>query len=279
MKRVASSLLLALCLTCGAPASATETERWAAYYGDTATTETLQPYQVLVLDSDRHPPIASLRQQRRLLLGYLSIGEAESYRSYYPRLQKARLLLTPSKEWEGHELIDVRNPYWTALVIEELIPAILHKGFDGVMLDTADSPIDFEAKQSAGQGLSNAVVALIRTIRMHYPHMPIMLNRGFAVLPHVAQEVDMVLAESIIAGADEKNTEPRRHAEQDTASAVALLKEAQTQAPHLKIYTLDYWPQEDEEGIKAIYTAQREHGFIPYVAATVDLQGPVPEPR
>jgi len=105
-----------------------------------------------------------------------------------------------------------------------------------------------------------------------------MMNRGFDILPDVSGDIDYVLAESI-ASAWRPGGAPALFPAETYAQYVRLLKDARRQSRGLKIYTLDYWPASDPEGIRALYALQRRHGFIPYVAGAFDLQDVTPEPE
>lgn len=254
-------------------------ERWVAYYTDKLPAGTFKSYDLIVFDRESHPPLETLKAQRKILLGYLSLGEAEKYRSNYAAIKEDNLLLkTSHHEWRGNPVIDGRKPEWSAYVLDVLIPDILAQGFDGIMIDTADSIIHVQAQNPTRYaGLQEALAQLIKQIRTRYPNIKIMLNRGFEILPQVEGDIDMVLAESIYA--DWKTGNPSALFPAETYQRyVDLLKASQQRAKKLKVYTIDYWPPEDAEGIKNIYAAQRAQGFIPYVS-TPDLQSVVPEPQ
>jgi uncharacterized protein (TIGR01370 family) len=250
-------------------------ERFAVYYTNVLPAKAFEAYDTLVFDSEHHPELRPLQHRGKTLLGYLSLGEAENYRPYYPKLAHSQLLLARQGEWSGHYFVDVRKSHWVELVIEQLIPEILHQGFDGIFLDTVDSSVALDAQNA---GMTAAVTQLIFAIRMHYPQVKVMLNRGFDILPQVVGSVDMVLAESIYTTYDFKTKKHRKQPAEVYQSVSAMLKQQQAQHPALKIYTLDYWPPEDAAAIKAVYAAQRANGFVPSVA-TVDLQQLVAEPE
>jgi uncharacterized protein (TIGR01370 family) len=253
-------------------------EHWVVYYTDSVPVDKFTPFDVIVFDSDSHPPILSLKAQHKTLIGYLSLGEAESYRTYYKDLESKNLLLKANPNWKDHRVIDVRNPAWASYVTDTLIPPILAQGFDGIMLDTMDSVIQLEdddPKQYAG--MKQAAVILIKTIRARYPNIKIMLNRGFNILPLLAGSVDMVMAETTYS-LWSPDTKPALVPIAERQYYLDLLHAAQQQSPALKIYTIDYWPPDDKKGVENVYRAQRAEGFVPYVA-TPNLQNIYMEPQ
>ena len=79
---------------------------------------------------------------KRLVLAYLSIGEAEDYRWYWKRwwwkFVKKDLLGPENPYWEGNYLVK----YWKGLwkrIVRIYIRKIMRAGFDGVFLDKVDS--------------------------------------------------------------------------------------------------------------------------------------------
>lgn len=256
-----------------------KTERWAVYYGNALPVETFASYDLLVFDRDGHPPLAPLKAQHKTLLGYLSLGEAETYRNTFQMLKDKQWILDTDSAWKGNPMVDGRKPEWSAYVLDSIIPAMLRNGFDGIMIDTTDSVLWLENHDPVRYaGLVQAEVTLIKRIRARYPHLKIMLNRGFDLLPQVAGSIDMFLAESIYTNW-ENTVPPVGLVKPDVyAQYVNLLHETQKHAPLLKIYTLDYWQPKDSTTIASIYAIQRQQGFIPYVTAPA-IQTIVPEPR
>ena len=147
------------------------------------------------------------------------------------------------------------------------------------MLDTIDSPLYWaETKQPEKLKLmQSGAVALIKSIRKAHPNMKIMLNRGFQILPRVADQIDYVLAESIMTNTDLSTGQFALLSRNDFDQAAGQLRNVVVFAPHLQLLTLDYWNQEDAIGLERLYAAQRAEGFVPYVT-TPDLRTYTPEP-
>lgn len=256
-----------------------KTERYCVYYSDKAPVEAFASYDLIVLDSDHHPYLEGFIQQKKEILGYISLGEVESERSYFDEVKEQGILLQENEYWPGSFYVEVRDPRWAKRVIEDLIPQILFQHFDGLFLDTLDNPGDLERKDPEKyKGMVEAAAQLVNLIRQHYPNIKIMMNRGYELLPEVGGTIDMVMGESVYADYDFENKTYQFVPEDLYQTQVKILKDAQSMNPDLKVYTLDYWDPADSKVIKDIYQKQRENGFIPYVA-TVDLHKIVPEPR
>ena len=59
-------------------------------------------YDLVVLDPQLHPPLRVLREEKKTILAYLSLGEVENYRNYF---QAALLRNSPLRPQELTERI------------------------------------------------------------------------------------------------------------------------------------------------------------------------------
>lgn len=86
----------------------------------------------------------------RLVLCYLSIGEAEDYRPYWqPEWDEnpPEWLLEENPNWAGNYRVRYWDEEWQNIIsgnTDSYLEAILHAGFDGVYLDLVDAFWDFE---------------------------------------------------------------------------------------------------------------------------------------
>lgn len=259
-------------------ATTPKTKGWVVYYGVELPPETFANYELIVFDSREHPSLRLLRNRNKNILGYLSLGEIEKTHPSFEFFKKKGLLLEENNQWPGRYMVDIRKPEWVQYLIEERIPEILFKRFDGLMLDTLDSVLAIGSNATEREEYKDAAVKLVEAIRMHYPSATLMVNRGFDILEDISTDIDSVLAESIGSRFD---AEANEHTEVPAAIAAeydALIAKALEQNPKLKVYSLDYWNMGDREGVRSLYQKQRERGFIPYVT-TPDLQRYYPEKR
>ncbi|MGB9152663.1 MAG: endo alpha-1,4 polygalactosaminidase [Alphaproteobacteria bacterium] len=254
-------------------------EKYAVYYADKIPVERFKPYHFLVLDGQHHPSLQPLKEDGKLVIAYISLGEVDMTSPSYATLQSHGLILKENKNWKGSFFVDIRNPLWPKIVIEDLIPQLLRQGFDGVFLDTLDNPSELEEENpKLYHGMTDAAAHLVEAIRLNYPQIKIMMNRGYALLPKVAASTDMVLAESLYYDYNFDTKTYGKVSAQDYAEQLKALKDAQRINPQLKIYSLDYAQPTDTKTIADIYKTERANGFTPYVA-TVGLDLLVDEPK
>ncbi len=87
----------------------------------------------------------------RIIIAYLSIGEAETYRSYWrpewntPATRPA-FILDENPDWPGNFKVKFWDQDWQSLIFSQL-KHIAQTGFDGVLLDIVDAFEYFETNQ------------------------------------------------------------------------------------------------------------------------------------
>lgn len=268
-----------LCLSgCGpAPRPSADIRHWAVYYDDALPAKSFKHLDLVVFDRRHHPKLEALKGKTEML-AYVSIGEVYDDVPERKQLEAKKAILYQNDKWGSHA-VDVTSPEWRKLVLGYVADAE-KKGFDGVMLDTIDSPLHWaETKEKERlKEMRAGAVRLIRQIRQRHPKMKIMVNRGFAILPEIARDIDYVLAESIYTKTDDSTGQFGLVSPMTYAQVAEQLRGATAIARQLQVFTLDYWKPDDVKGLERIYAAQRAQGFIPYVT-TPDLRSLTPIPH
>ncbi len=259
--------------------SGTSYGRWTVYYSDRAQPAEFRGYDLVVLDSSRHPAVEPISRNGATVLGYLSLCEVERNRDWFEAVRDEGLLLGEKPDWPGSYLIDIRDARWRQLVIKQLAPRILAQGFGGLFLDTLDDASDLEHKDPVKfRGFAAAAVELVREIRREAPAAVLMVNRGYDLLPRLVPSVDIALGESVYGTYDFSSKTYRPVPRALWEQQAKLLADAKKQKPGLRICTLDYWDPADREGIRRVYREERSRGFDPYVT-TISLDQLSKEPR
>lgn len=252
--------------------------RWAVDYGAHSDPALARDYQLLVLEPDHDRPIAPLRGPDAMLLGYVSLGEVEKNRPYYPDLLAAGALLAANPHWPDARIADLRHPAWGKVLLDRVIPGILALGYNGIFIDTADNAEAMEQADPIGKaGMVDAAGALILAIRARFPGIAIMLNRGYALLPRVAGAIDHVLGEAMASRWNFARKDYELLSQSDWDWQASRLRAAQAINPALRVMTLDYWHSADRRQVAALYARERAAGFLPYVS-TLALDHLVDEP-
>ncbi len=99
----------------------------------------------------------------RKVIAYLSIGEAEDYRSYWHKwwsnhstlsATAPAWLCSENPEWKGNYRVKYWNPDWQKIILDSVDELMAH-GFDGVYLDIVDGFETFE--QEGGQYIDDRI--------------------------------------------------------------------------------------------------------------------------
>ena len=83
---------------------------------------------------------------KRIVIAYLSIGEAEDYRFYWNKKwnkKKPNWIVKENENWEGNYIVKYWSPEWKS-TIKEYQKKLDEIGVDGYLLDTVDTYQYFE---------------------------------------------------------------------------------------------------------------------------------------
>ncbi len=98
----------------------------------------LGKFGLVVVDGEEasRAEVAAVRARGTLVMGYLSVGTIEKWRSWYPRVKRFRL--GANADWKDEWYADVSRAGLRRELGERIAPKILAKGFDGLFLDNVD---------------------------------------------------------------------------------------------------------------------------------------------
>ena len=289
-----------------------------AYLREVAAT----PTQLAVVDhacGEEHQPfrraqIAALRRRpdggRRLVVAYMSIGEAEDYRwywrsSYRPERRllglrrggNPRWLGEENPRWDGNYKVRFWEPSWQQILVEgpflgpggtrvpSYLDRILEAGFDGVYLDIVDGYEDFLDENPDARRQMVDLVERIRDrgrARFRAPEAEDAPHPGFQVIAQNASELltDGALGArylQAITGIAQEETWFLSHDEaRDGAESAAIeARLDRARAAGLLVLTVDYAKR--EQTLREVYARARRKGYVPYVTR-VELDRITPPP-
>ncbi|MFH2202683.1 MAG: endo alpha-1,4 polygalactosaminidase [Elusimicrobiota bacterium] len=272
MRPAARTALCLLLLACPAAAKGGKRPdlsgagRWAAFYGKNLSLQAWDSLDLAITDPDT---FALPKSTGPVSVAYISVGEADEHRSFWPEVRGQPFVIEPNPEWPGAHRVDMRAEQWRGLLLRQVIPAALKRGYQGVMLDTIDVAQYFESSAPARfAGSMQAAVDFVQELRRRHPETAILINNGLPLLERLGETIDGVLVEDLYT-----RCLPAAERCAPTPEAVALAKEKL-----LKDFTVRtgrpvfvvLYAQLSERGSKWLRGAvrrSRRMGFKPYVAS------------
>lgn len=208
----------------------------------------------------------------KLVLAYISIGEAEDYRWYWQQqwaTSPPSCLGPENPEWPGDFKVRYWDPGWQQLILgpgqaKSYLERIVDAGFDGVYLDIIDAyeffgPNGTGERPTAEQDMVDFVLSIAQRGRE-------LAGLSFLVFPQNAPELvshaDYLAAISGVGKEDTfyKDDQPQDPGE--TATAISFLD--QVVAAGKPVLAIDY--PTSPANIADFYARARQRGYVPYVS-------------
>ena len=206
----------------------------------------------------------------KIILCYMSIGQAENYRFYWQREWSQNpppWLDEPDADWAGDYWVRYWHPDWQRIIYgspESFLDQILELGFDGVYLDRVDTYQYYdekEGRETAAREMADFIIDLAAYARERHP--------GFGVFPQNSEELgtrfpDYLETVTGIGIEDIYYGYPRDHEPSPpdwTAERQAILD--QWVAAGKLVLTIDYTARPEQ--IADAYQRARDRGYVPYV--------------
>jgi uncharacterized protein (TIGR01370 family) len=241
-------------------------ERWWIVIGSSPLLESLdwQHYardaQMVVLSGDPSIPVGDL-PRGTIRLAYLSVGEADARRPYWPAARDQPFLVESNPDWPAFR-VDVRDPRWQEILLHDEVPRLMQQGFDGLMLDTIDTVPYLETKDPARfAGSRQALRDWLGRLRADLPHAIVVAN-GTEALVDVAPFVDAF--EGVFAMYDPGRRVYRATTEAEQAWKLAMIARAREVAPR-PVFSIEYADVGDVALSRWASDESARHGFHPYV--------------
>lgn len=206
----------------------------------------------------------------KIVLAYMSIGEAEEYRFYWNsrwREGNPSWIVRSNPDWPGNYKVAYWESEWQRIVFD-YTDRILNAGFDGVYLDIIDAYEFFEerGRTTADQDMVDFVSAIAAHAREENPGFMIFPQNGAELasrIPEFLDIVDGIGQEDIYYGYDDDDEQTPLDATRDIERELDAFKQAGK-----LVLTVDYAGSTDN--INDAYRKSSAKGYVPYVS-TRDL--------
>ncbi len=217
-----------------------------------------------VIENLKHSPGGE-----KIVLCYMSIGQAETYRFYWQREwheNPPAWLDEPDPEWAHDYWVRYWDPDWQAIIYgspESYLDQIIALGFDGVYLDRVDAYWYYEeqGRETAAREMADFVIGLAEYAREQHP--------GFGVFPQNAEELGLRFPDYLetVTGVGVEDLYygyPRDHEPSPpdwTAEREAILD--RWVAAGKLVLTIDYTRRAEQ--IDDAYARAQARGYVPFV--------------
>lgn len=239
----------------------------AFFYGANPPWDSLQAFDLVVVDPDHVARPAEVGLLHTELAAYVSVGEVHPSRRYAGKVPP-HWLRGDNVAWLSR-LLDQAQPEWPSFFVDEVIAPLWQAGYRAFFLDTLDSYHLFASTPAERAQQEAGLVAVIRMLKQRYPSARLIFNRGFEILDRTHDAVALLAAESLY-----KRYDASRQAYGDVpAEDRAWLHEQLTQAKQrygIPVIAIDYVPAAEREQARDAARRIKADGFIPWVA-THDL--------
>lgn len=212
---------------------------------------------------------------RRIVLAYISIGEAESYRSYWRKdwkRQRPAWLLRENPEWHENYAVCFWDAGWQELLCgrpDAYLDLILGQGFDGIYLDKCDVTEDLKRHEKAAaktrSDLDGDMVALVATLagyaRARRPGFLVVMQNAEPLLERAPLRalIDGVAKEELLFGLDGSQ---KPNDGKDTAWSRERLDLVASEGK--PVFVVEYL--NDAAKIAKAATAIRDMGYVGYIS-------------
>jgi len=197
---IANGILSGVLILFGSVQSGAQPLKTAVFYGAPMPVAALAHYDRVVVEADNFPAPPVFPASTPQVFAYVSVGEAEGWRTSASSLDE-KLFLGTNQGWNSR-IADLTQRGWSDYLIETRMRALWDQGYRAFFLDTLDS-YRIVVKDPDGQlRQTDALVNIIHSIHRRFPGVRLLLNRGFEILPEVAHLAVGVVAESLFQGWD-----------------------------------------------------------------------------
>ena len=172
-----------------------EVNNWLCVYSDVEEEDISNTeFDLIDIDPDgfTHNDIFNMKNSDKIVIAYISIGEAEKYRYYWA--PNADYLLEENPDWPECWYVDYSSKEWQNLIINEYIPQIKEKGFDGLYLDTLDT---YHLEDRYPVCTKERMIDFIKNISsVHRPsEFYIIPQNGLEIAPEIVDYIDGISVE------------------------------------------------------------------------------------
>jgi polysaccharide biosynthesis protein PelA len=184
-----------------------DVKKYKIYYGpaNVEIIDRLGNYDLAIIEPHEftEQQVSSLKESKTLSLGYMSIMELEKWNKefvdkviesdyYYTNNEKIYI-----ERWDTY-IMDISQPHFRQILLEEIQEEIIAKGFDGIFLDTVGDIDDYFLKKPKElKKLRTGYINLLKEIKKQNKDIVLIQNWGFDTYKNASKPfIDGILWEN-----------------------------------------------------------------------------------
>jgi cysteinyl-tRNA synthetase len=210
--------------------------------------------------------IQKLKKNNNIVLSYLSIGEAESYRFYFKNMNK-KILIKENPNWKENFVIHFQHPEWKEIIYRgenSYLSQIKKIGFDGVYLDRIDVFEEFKDYQNQAKKMADFVIDLSKYAKKINPEFIVVAQNASNIINYLSDKDQYLNSIDGLAIEDLFYLGNKKH-DNDYKPQTEVLKEIKFyKRKNIKIFSVEYL--KDIKKIKKYKKLAKKYGLVHLIA-------------
>jgi len=232
--------------------------KYAFIYSKNIDDRFINFYDKVVVEADAVDNIYALRYPKKMV-AYVSVGEIEPWRATETKYNKT-WIISKNRTWNSL-IADLRKEDYQAFIFKRI--AKLYKdGYRNFFLDTMDAYHVTSKDKRLFKKQQKALISFIHKLHKKYPDSKIIINRGFELLEKIHNDIDAVVAESLLNRYNHDKKSYEKVPKKDREWLLTNFKKAKKYG--LDVISIEYSDKSTKERLE-IAKKVKKLGFISYV--------------
>lgn len=201
--------------------------------------------------------INQFQNNSNLIISYVSLGEAEDYRSYFSKLSR-ELIVNENPSWPGNYSIRYWRKQWGEIVDARILKMI-KAGYDGVIYDVVDAFDLYDEKKLYAKRMADLIWQTSKNAKKVKNDFRIILQNASVLFEHL-DEADKTRLLQIISGATIENVLFEQPGTNPTVSPSVASYINELKASKKWVLSIEY--VQEEEKIKSYLKLMNDLGIL-----------------
>ncbi|MCD6427440.1 MAG: endo alpha-1,4 polygalactosaminidase [Caldisericaceae bacterium] len=205
------------------------------------------------------PKFVSSVSEKTLVAGYVSILEFDGEKTDFEKYKLKDAVIGNNNNWDS-PIMNINNKNYRNYVIRQ-IRDVFDSGAQGVFLDTIDDVENFPE-------LKKGTIEFVKMLHQKFPDKFFIMNRGFAILDDVADDIQGALFEDFgtYYNFDKKRYEVFSEKDLDWINKMALKLRKYQDRGKIRVFASGYAPSQFSPLVLFSELLARKYGFVFYAS-------------